>query len=407
MYLKLAWRNIWRNRRRTLITISSIVFAVIFAIFGLSANRGSHDNMIENMARFHTGFIQIQDVRFEDEPSLDNALYFHEDFESELINVSVQIESVLPRIETFMLAAGSEQTRGSLILGIDLEKEQELNGLKDHLSEGSFFEPGDGTVVLGTGLANRLQVGVGDSLVLLGQGRFGMTAAGMYPISGLIRHPMTEFNNQMVYMSLQDAQWLLSADDHVTSILVTPTEVRFTDAVTADLRSAIAYDDELRVLPWPELMPELLQAIQFDIAGAYVMLSILYVVIAFGLFGTILTMTLERLREFGVLLSMGMQRLQLIVIVFIETFIIGLIGALIGGLLGFSFSYYFYINPIQLTGDAADAMLEYGFEPIMPFSIAPDIFYTQAIVVFILSLVICLYPAIKIGTLNILQASRS
>lgn len=406
MYLKLAWRNIWRNRRRTIITISSVAFAALFAIFALSVNRGSHDNMIDNMSRFHTGFIQIQDALFMDEPSLDNSLYFDEDLREKIQKSHSEIDFILPRIETFMLAASANQTRGAMVLGIDPEGEDRLNNFKDLLIEGELFNQDENAVVLGSGMANRLNIGIGDSLILYGQGRFGMTAAGLFPVSGLIKHPMTEFNNQIVYLKLSDAQWLLSAEDHITSILVTPNRVNATEAVARELRNILADQDIYSVYTWPELMPELLQAIQFDIAGSYIILSILYVVIAFGLFGTILTMTMERLREFGVLLSIGMQRLQLMFILLIETIIIGLTGVLIGSGFGFILTYYFYRNPIELTGDAAGAMLEYGFEPIMPFSISADIFITQAVVVFILTLVICIYPAMKIAKLNLLSASR-
>jgi ABC-type lipoprotein release transport system permease subunit len=122
MYLRLAWRNIWRNKRRTLITVSSVMFAVVFALFIESLERGAHDMMIDNMTRFHTGYIQIQDYRFEDEPSLDNAFYYDDDF-SERITSTGSIEFTIPRIETFMLAAGREITRGAYVLGIDPERE--------------------------------------------------------------------------------------------------------------------------------------------------------------------------------------------------------------------------------------------------------------------------------------------
>ncbi|MEX0661416.1 MAG: FtsX-like permease family protein [Balneolaceae bacterium] len=405
MYLKLAWRNLWRNRRRTIITVSSVTFAVLFSVLTLSVNRGSHNNMIDNMARFHTGFIQVQDALYEDEPSLDNTLLFDDELASQILQSHQEIDFIVPRIETFMLAAGENQTRGAMVSGVDLQQENRLNDLETHLVEGNFFREERSTVI-GVGLANRLNVVLNDTLVLLGQGRFGMTAAEKYPIGGLVDHPITEFNDQIVYLKLQDAQYLLSAEKFVTSVLVIPSEVGYTDEVAEALKTELE-DDVFNILTWPEMMPELLQAIEFDRAGGYVMLGILYVVIAFGLFGTILTMTLERLREFGVLLSIGVQRFQLISILFIETVIIGFIGVLMGCGLGFLMTYYFHLNPPELSGDAAETMLEMGFEPVLPFSMAPDIYYTQGIIIFLLSLGICLYPAIKIIRLNILDAART
>ncbi len=406
LYIKLAWRNIWRNRRRTIITASSIAFAVFFAVLPESMNRGSHDQMIDNMARFHTGFLQIQDEYFEKEPSLDNAMPWDDELARRVRASDPDITTLIPRIETFMLVSSEETTRGGFVLGIDPEKEQQLNQLKDRISEGRFFGKGEGTAVIGRGFARRLNVEVGDTLVLLGQGRFGMTAAGLFPVSGIMDHPITEMSNQVVYLSLVDAQWLLSAYDHVTSLLVTPATPRLTDKVARSLRSELQGQNSYVVKTWPELMPELLQAIEFDNAGQYVISGILYMVIALGLLGTILTMTMERTREFGVLLSVGMQRRQLGKVVFIETLLISVLGLLAGLVISFLITFYFYFNPIPLTGDAAQAMLEFGFEPVLPFAISPDLFYKQMIIVFMLSMVICLYPMGKIFRLNILEAAR-
>jgi putative ABC transport system permease protein len=405
MYLRLAWRNIWRNKRRTLITVSSIMFAVVFALFVESIERGAHDVMIENMTQFHTGYIQIQDYRFDDEPSLDNAFYSDTSFINRVSGME-EIEFTAPRIETFMLAAGEEITRGAYVIGIDAEKEHQLNELKNRLTQGHFFEPGDGTVVLGDGLANRLNLAVGDSLVLLGQGRFGMTASGLFEISGLLQHPLREMNNQLVYLSIPDAQWLLSAEDHITSLLVTPAIIRDTEFIAEKLQADL-HDDDLTVLTWREMIPELVEALDFDRATTRIMMGILYVVIGFGIFGTILTMTMERLREFGILLSVGMQRIRLAFVVFIETFFITILGVLAGFVLGIFPILYFHYNPIVLGGDMEDLVADWGIEPVMPAAIAPDIFLWQGLIIFILTTIICFYPTIKILTLKILEAAKT
>lgn len=406
MYLKLAWRNIWRNKRRTLITVSSIMFAVVCALFIESLERGSHNQMIDNMTNFHTGHVQIQDVRFEDEPSLDNAFDYDNNFHERIMEIDDRIYNVVPRIETFMLAAGEEQSRAAMVLGIDPESEHRLNDLKDRIVVGRYFEPGDGSVVLGEGLAERLNVAVGDSLVLLGQGRFGMTASGIYEIGGLFRHPLREFNNQIVYLSIPDAQWLLSMDGMVSNILITPDLLKNNKEIAENLETAFE-DENLRILTWDEMIPELIDAIAFDRMSTRVFMGILYVVIGFGIFGTILMMTLERLREFGILLSVGMYRWKLAVIVFIETFIISILGIISGFGLGLVVLGYFYFNPIQLSGDMIEVIEEMGFEPIMPMAIAPDIFLWQGTVIFVMSIIICMYPTLKIAKMNILDASRS
>lgn len=406
MYLKLAWRNIWRNKRRTLITVSSIMFAVVFALSLESIERGAHNLMIDNMTRFHTGYIQVQDYRLENEPSLDNTFEYDESFSENITSLNEKVEFTVPRLETFMLAAGEELTRGALVLGIDLGAEHEMNGLKDRLTEGEFFSPGNGKAVIGEGLASRLDLAVGDTLALLGQGRFGMTASGLFPVSGLIKHPVRDMNNQLVYLSLEDAQWLTSAEGHITSLLVMPGSASEAETIAASLRAD--YDkSQYKVFTWRELIPELVEALEFDRAGTKLFMGILYVIIGFGIFGTILTMTLERMREFGILLAVGMYRIKLAFVVFLETFFMSILGVLSGFGLGLIILWYFRENPIRLTGDAAEVIMDYGMDPIIPTAIASDIFIWQGLIVFTLTLIICLYPAVKISTLNILDASKT
>lgn len=359
--------------------------------------------MIDNMTSFHTGHIQIQDYRYDDEPSLDNSFVYDESLINRIQQSGDRIANIVPRIETFMLAAGEDQTRPSMVLGIELESENRLNNLENRLIEGNFFLPGDGSVVMGEGLAERLNLATGDSLVLLGQGRFSMTASGIYRISGLLKHPIREFNNQIVYISIPDAQWLLSTENRITNILITPDELKVNDLIADNLRSEFS-DDELRILTWEEMIPDLIKALEFDRLSTRVFMGILYVVIGFGIFGTILTMTLERLREFGILLSVGMFRMKLAFVVFIETFFISILGIVTGFGLGLSILTYFYYNPIVLTGDMVDLMEEMGLEAILPVAIAPDIFIWQGSIIFILTTLICLYPSIKIARMDILKA---
>lgn len=404
MYLKLAWRNIWRNKRRTLITVSSIMFAVIFAMFLESIERGSHNVAIENMTRFHTGYIQVQDYRFEDQPSLDNAFLYDGNQRDQILSASESIDYLVPRIETFMLAAGDEVTRGAMVLGIDSEKEHRLNNLKDHLIEGEFSSENQ-TAVIAAGIAERLELSRGDSLVLLGQGRFGMTAAGKFEITGIVDLPMRAMNNQMVYLSIENAQRLLSAEQRITNLLVTPESTQQVEQVANEISEA-ASGSELRVYAWQELLPDLVEALRFDRASTRFLMGILYIVIGFGIFGTVLTMTLERLHEFGLLISIGMHRAKLASVVFLETLFMAILGVAAGYFFSTFLLLYFKANPIELGGDAAEIIAEYGFDPIIPAAIASDIYLFQGAFVFVLSIIISFYPTIKILALNTMEASR-
>ncbi|PKD43787.1 ABC transporter permease [Rhodohalobacter barkolensis] len=405
MYLKLAWRNLWRNRRRTLITVSSIMFAVVAALLMESIGAGTRSQLLDNMTSFQTGYIQIQDYRYEDEPSPDNAFLYNEELEQKILSSDDDIDFLIPRIETFMLSAGEEITRGAIVMGVNIDKEDRFNQLRERLEIGEFGKAGSNQAVIGRGLGDRLNIAVGDTLVLLGQGRFGMTASGLFEVSGLIQYPLRELDNQIVYLPLEDMQWMLSAEDHITNLVVAPEHTGQVDKLAQSLSQTVSGDD-LKVLTWKEMMPELIEALKFDELSGRLMLWILYVVIGFGIFGTVLTMTLERKREFGILLSVGMYRTKLALVVFIETFFISILGVLSGFVFGSIVLLYFYFNPIEFTGDMAELMIDFGFEPIMVFSLSPKVFLLQGAAIFIITTFICLYPTLKIARMNILESKK-
>lgn len=405
LLIKLAWRNLWRNKRRSLISISSVLFAVLLAILLYSMEQGSYQRMIDSMVKYSTGYIQIQDVLYEDEPSIDNSMLFDDHIHELLEKFDSKIDYYVPRIQNFALVATDNQTRGAMVMGIEPEHELKLNDLKDDLIAGRFIESGDEDILVTQGLASILGAEVGDTLVLLGQGFRGTTAAGKYRVKGVVDLKIPEMNNNTVYMSLEAAQWFYVTDDRLTSLIIMPKNPKDTHRLAGDIEALI--DKEwYNVLTWDDMLEDLLALMKFDMAGSMVMLMILYIVITFGLYGTILTMMLERQREFAMLLSLGMKRVQLATVCFMESVFLTISGIIAGIAASVPVLLYFYYNPIRLTGEMADAMMDYGFEPIMPFSMDPVVFWSQAKVVLVIAILIGLYPVYKVFRLNIMDVKH-
>jgi ABC-type lipoprotein release transport system permease subunit len=179
-------------------------------------------------------------------------------------------------------------------------------------------------------------------------------------------------------------------------------------ALPAAMRSLKKHiEPPFMLMSWSELQPELVSMIEADKAGGVFMKAILYMIITFGIFGTILMMISERKRELGVMIAIGMQRIKLGNILFLETFFMGILGAIAGILGSIPLTYYFYLHPIPLTGDAAGTMIEMGIEPLMYFSMHPRVFYVQAITVFVITMVIALFPIYKSFTLKLTEALRA
>ncbi len=405
LILTLAWRNLWRKKRRTLISVSSVLFAVILAISLMSLIEGTREQMIESLISNTTGHLQVQDALYHDEPSMDHSLEYGEEVKRALEKYSGRIEYTVPRIQGFCLASKEMGSRGVYTMGIVPEKEEKMNGLVSRLTEGEMFSDDDNFAVIAEGVASLLELSVGDTIVLIGQGFQGVTAAGKYRVGGIVEFPLPEQNNTMVFLPLKEAQWFFAAPDRLSSLLLM-TENENTAAETA-LKLMNELDEEwYAVKTWEELMPDAVAALEARDAQVKIFAWVLYIVAGFGIFGTIITMIHERLREFGILLSIGLKRAQLSVICMLETIFMSFLGVIGGIAIGYPLMLWFNKNPIQLKDDLADVMLDMGFEPVMPFSVAPDIFIYQGITIFIISLVIGLYPARKVFRLDMVSAAR-
>ncbi|MCK5367842.1 MAG: ABC transporter permease, partial [Cyclobacteriaceae bacterium] len=342
-FLKLAWRNIWRNKRRSYITMSSVAFAVLLSCLMMSVQYGSMDHMVDNMVKFYTGHIQIHHDKYWDEKIINNSLSYDDDF-LENVEHLPGVQSVVPRIESFALAAFGTKTKGSMVLGIDPKKEQSIINVEKKLKKGKYFNADDQSILVSTGLAKYLSVEVGDSLVLFSQGYHGVTAIGLYKICGLIRFPNPEQNNRTICMPLKEAQWFYGLESKLTSIAIL---VNSKDDVESAKNSISTLIDEksMAAMDWGAMMPNLVQTVKLKHTSTEMMIMVLYLVIGFGMFGTFLMMTAERTREFGIMLAIGMHRRWLQFTVFVEIVMMSLIGVLAGIVMSLFAITYFYYNP--------------------------------------------------------------
>jgi putative ABC transport system permease protein len=404
MLIKMAWRNIWRNKRRTLITIASILFAVLLASLMESLQKGAWGHMIKNVVNYYFGYVQIHQKGYWDEQSIDKSFALG-DHLTALPAASSHIKGLAPRLESFALASTGNNTVGVLVIGIDPQAETRMTKLAERLQRGNYLAAEDDAALLAEGIAERLKLDVGDTIILVSQGYHGVNAAAKYPVKGIVRFGSPELNKQMVYLPLLAAQRFYGAEGLVTSLAVNIAKEEQVTPVVKALKRKLD-PEHYEVMDWPEMMPDLLQAKALDSAGNYIVYFILYLVIAFGILGTILMMTKEREYEFGVLVAIGMGRFALGFMVWLEIILLGMLGALVGIAASFPVVWYFYVNPIRFTGDYAGLLEKFGFEPIFPAAFNAQVFLTQAIIVLLLTSVLAIYPIFKIKRLEPVHAMR-
>ncbi|NNK30709.1 MAG: ABC transporter permease, partial [Flavobacteriaceae bacterium] len=376
MQIKLAWRNIWRNKRRTIITIVSIVFAVILSSIMRSMQLGSYERMIDNSVRFYTGYIQVHKLGYWDEQVLDNAFAPPGELQSQIESLE-GVEAAVPRLESFALSSYGTRTRGAMVIGIDPEKEAHLTGVENKITEGAMVGLNDPRVLVGAGLADYLNMKVGDTLVLISQGYHGVNAAGKYAVAGLVEFGLPQLTNQVVFMPLPAAQYFYGAEGLLTAMAVVTDKPKNVDNVLEAILSDLD-TTTYEAMGWETMMPELIQGIEIDNISGIIMLLLLYLVIGFGMFGTFLMMTKERLYEFGVMLSVGMHRSKLQLLIFAEIVMLAAIAVLTGFLLSLPLISYYSRNPISLPDEYKTAFEKFGIEPVYAFSSEPVVFSSQA-----------------------------
>jgi ABC-type lipoprotein release transport system permease subunit len=400
---KLAWRNLWRNKRRTLITIASIFFGVILSSLMGSMQEGSYRKMIDNVVKFYSGFMQVQHEDYWGDKTINNTFTPDEEMLRQ-ISQNPDITMIVPRLEDFALAAYGNTTRGGMIVGIQPGEENQLTGIANKIVQGTYLSDRDDGLLVGEELARTLKVQIGDTLVLLGQGYHGVSAAGKYPIRGFIKHFNPEFNRRIIYMQLANCQHFYTADNLLTSLVLMVEDNDRMTKMLPELKEEIA--SPYTVISWEEMFPAMLQQIESDRSTALFMKVILYIVIGFGIFGTIMMMMAERRHEFGVMVAVGMPRARLAVVVVIETILIGFLGV-VAGLIGtFPVVGYFALNPIPIGGNGGEFLASLGFEPFMFFAWDPMVFIYQMLAVFVMTLFIALFPLRKLLRINEIQALK-
>lgn len=403
-YFKLAWRNLWRNKSRTLITSAAVFFGVMLSAFMSSMQEGSYDHYIDTIVNYFSGYIQIHKAGYWDEKTINNTFVADSSLMEKVAEVK-DITFTTPRLESFALASHGDITKGALIIGIDPENENRITGLSEKMIRGDFLGQSDPGVIVAEELARYMKLDVNDSIVLLSQGYHGVTAAGLYRIKGILKHPSPDLNRELIYMDINTCRKFYTADNLMTSLVVMIGDNDNLNAVRDHLKSELG--DSYEVMTWEDMQPILVQQIESDRASGKIMKAILYILIGFGILGTIMMMMAERKKEFGVIIAVGMRKYKLSIILLLETFLVGMVGVLAGLLASYPLNYYFYLNPIPLTGKAAEMMLDMGFDPIMKFSMDSVVFVNQAITIFVITLLIAIYPLITVRKLSIMNALRA
>jgi putative ABC transport system permease protein len=403
---KMAWRNIWRNPRRTILTVCAITFAGVLLVFMLSFQFGSYETMINTSVKISTGHLQIQAKKYLEQKSIRYVIS-DPDRITAILNTIPEVEAYTLRAQAFSLISSRDRTFGAAVTGIDPEREAKVSRMRKLMREGNFLTEHDvDQAVVGNLLAKNLQVTVGDELTMLGQGRDGSIAATVVRVKGIFSSGIDEFDRSTMQIPLATFQEIFSMGHAVHEVVVIAKSLSDVAGIKAKIQAALSgfdKDRSLKVVDWQELMPGLRQAIEMDLVSGLIFYGLLIIVVAFSILNTFLMAIFERKKEFGVMMAIGTTPRRLTKVLLIESMTMTLIGIAIGIMLGIGITYYFQLHGIDFAG-GSELLSQFGITgriypklSLLSISIGPSM-------VLFFTFMAALYPAMKVRRLRPVEA---
>jgi len=403
---RLAWRNLWRQPRRTWLTTGAMVFSNVLLVFLISLQFGMYQMMIENTLQAFTGHLQVQAPGYKDEQKMRQSIPEVAALATSL-REGLDTDAVAARGFAFALASSAERSYGVQVVGVEPRFEPGVSSLPGLIDEGRYLNDSNAAeIVIGKVLAKNLRIGVGDELTLLGSGRDGSFSAGIVNVVGIFDSGMPDMDRSFAETPLGYLQDTFSMGDHGHSIVITAPGLFQVGDYTTRTASLLPRGEDLVVHDWNALLPGLRQAIEADLASAWFMYLVLIVLVAFSVLNTQLMSVLERTKEFGIVMSLGLTPGRLGRLVILETALMGGLGLVIGAALGALLVLWLSQHGFSYPGMEELAGKFNLPDRVYPQASAPAILLGPTIV-FIATLLAALYPALRLRWLQPVEAMRA
>lgn len=388
--LKLALRNLMRQKRRTLFTGLSMVVGFSLASFFIGWADGTYNHIIDNFTRNRLGHIQIHHPQYLDKPSLYKTVGDPMQI-GEKLEGQEGVESWAPRIYSAGLVSVGEKSAGAELIGIQPGQEDRTTGFSNKIKEGGYFSGAGREVLIGTELAKILKAEVGDEIAVFTQAADGSIAEDAFRIQALVDTGSPQLNRSAFYMDFSEAQDFLVLYNQSHEIAITLDDLRKVPRISAELKQLFEGQD-LAVAPWQVFASEFYRAMQADKNGMYVSLLVVILVVAITILNTVLMSVLERQKEYGVMKAVGTRPGQIVRMVLYETLILAFLSIILGSLIGWLTNSYLSEYGIQLASpiDWGGAQLD-----TLKGEVNARSLYLPTLTVLITAVLVCLPPALR------------
>lgn len=402
MFLSLAWRNIWRNPRRTAVILAAVVIGVWCMVFLGALMRGMMVEMVDNGIATLTGHLQIHHKGYQSDPVIENSM------SDPGPAIKALRESLPPgshwaaRVRVNAVANNARHNAGVTLVGIDPAREAKVSFIGRAVAQGQYLKPDDDYgIVVGQALLEKFETKLGHKLILMSQDTGKQIASRAFRIRGVFHAQQRSTEKQFVFVTKSAAQAMLKLGSGVSELSALLPEDASPQKAADRLRGELP--DTYEVLTWPQLLP--LIKLYLGMMDSFVVIwyVVVFVAMGFGIVNTTLMAVFERIREYGLLKSLGLKPWGIIKGVMAESFYLLLIGAALGNALGLATVWALSFHGIDLTALSQGAEFFGMGRVIYPEAHIKDII-TANLVVFILGMVVCLYPAVKAARFTPVEA---
>lgn len=402
MMLKIAFRNIFRQKRRTILTALAMIVGFTLSSIVIGLSDGAYSNVIEMFTGNRIGHIQIHHAGYLDKPSIYKTI---RDYDSigETIQSQDGVEAWTPRVYTGGLGSVGERSTAVRIIGIDVTRENKATNFNKKVIEGdTLTETASREVVIGKKLVKTLSATIGSKIVLFSQAADGSIANDEYTIVGIADSGDDITNRVACYLHIDDVQELFVLEGRIHEIVVIVSNINKVENIANAISDRLA-DTTLEILPWYQVVKSFYDAMQKDKQGDAVARFIIMFIVAIGVLNTVLMSVMERTREYGVLKAVGTKPIQVFWLVIYEVGIIAVGSILIGAMLGVLFNYLLSVYGVSYAEGFTMAGVEFGK---MYGEVNVSCLMIPATTVFVSALIVSLFPAIKAARIMPAKAMR-
>ena len=331
MLLKLAWRNIWRNRRRSLIVLTSVIVGLVAIIISDGLSNGMIGQMLFNQIDLNISHIQVHKKGFNNNKVVKNYIPDYKKVESLLKNNS-EIKDYSKRVFVTGILSSANNSSGVMIYGINPAQEAKVSIVENSIINGNYLTGNKREIIIGKKLAQKLEVEIGDKVVAMANTVKGDIGSEVFRIVGIFRTASSEFDKTAIYIPAQTEQSMLNLDDKYYEFAIFTKDYDKVDQVQQSLKAELG--DDYEVLSYKDLLPMLIYQIELYKETMWILNVIIGLALIFGIINSMLMSVFERIKEFGVLMSIGMKNSRIYSMIITEAFIIGIIGTLVGLIIG-------------------------------------------------------------------------